>query len=61
MTESRLNNSISNCLGDYLLGFNIRLKAELSADVTEQNLAVTNVDLFEPKLDDGMFQTLNKS
>ena len=55
MTKSRLNYSISNCLGDDLLGFNIRLKAELNADVTEENLAVTNVDLLEPKLDDGMF------
>ena len=61
MAESRLNNSISNCFGDDLLGFNIRLKTELNADVTEENLAVTNVDLLEPKLDDGMFQTLDES
>lgn len=60
VAQSGINDTVTDSLGDDLLGLSVVLKGQLLLDIPKGNLAVRNVDFLETEFDHSMLQSVHQ-
>jgi len=56
-----INDTVANSLSHHLLSFLNALEAQFLSDISERDLGVADVDLFQAELDDSVLESMHKT